>query len=239
MHEMNTQNIAPELFEEWNEKMAAKYPSSHVHSANLLLRWVDRKRVQRITAALPIAPESTIVDLGCGVGEVLEQIPQGQLTGMDFSRESVRKARLQLQDRASILHGDIEKADTVFGQDVFDVVICSEVIEHVLHPEKALSVMRTLLKPGGVAIVTVPNEYLINRVKAVLASVGLFQLLFGKNVPRRMNEEWHLHMFTYEELTKLCTDAGFTICRKWGVPYRIFPLRYVLELKLTKLPDQQ
>ena len=86
---------------------------------------------------------------------------------------------------------DAENLD--YGDSFFDKAICSEVLEHTLHPAKVIEEIARVSKPGGVVILSIPNEDLINRIKGVLVATGIFKLLF-KNIPKE--NEWHLNDFS-------------------------------------------
>ncbi|MDI6739906.1 MAG: class I SAM-dependent methyltransferase [Candidatus Edwardsbacteria bacterium] len=95
-------------------------------------------------------------DVGCGTGRLLQLIRDrhrpASLTGYDYSEAGLAVARKQLPG-ANFFCVDIY-------QDIgrqYDILFCTEVLEHLLHPGKALMVMTGMLKPGGLLLVTVPD----------------------------------------------------------------------------------
>ncbi len=84
-----------------------------------------------------------------------------------------------------------------FEDDSFDLVWCSEVIEHLEDPAKALAELRRVTRPGGELILTTPNSY-----------AWLFRLiaLFGLT-PQRIQRKDHLHFFDQEDIQRLAPDA--------------------------------
>jgi len=67
------------------------------------------------------------------------------------------------------------------------------VLEHTLHPAKVIEEIARVSKPGGVVILSMPDEDLINRIKGVLVATGIVKLLY-QNIPNE--NEWHLHDFS-------------------------------------------
>ena len=85
---------------------------------------------------------------------------------------------------------------------------------------------------GGVAVVSVPNERLINTLKAMLGASGLYRVLLGARsgnyqMPERMDDEWHLHVFDLAGLLALI-PKGLRVTRVEGIPFGWLPLRYVV-----------
>lgn len=101
-----------------------------------------------------------ILDVGCGSGTQLG-IPLArlgyQLTGVDDHEPSIAAAKEGTKEiaNARFLCGAVE--DLPDGK--FDVVILSEVLEHVADPEKLLRASVKYLEPDGIVIVTVPNGF--------------------------------------------------------------------------------
>ncbi len=84
-----------------------------------------------------------------------------------------------------------------FENGEFDLVWCSEVIEHVRDPEYSLREMARVVKPGGHLILTTPNSY---------AWIFRFIALFGLT-PQKIQREDHLHFFDIDDIKSLAPDA--------------------------------
>jgi hypothetical protein len=84
------------------------------------------------------------------------------------------------------------------------------------------------------AVLSVPNEPLINRTKQILIKLRLFRFVAAGGgdytVPEKMEQEWHLHEFDSELLTSV-TDGIFRIKRVIGIPVSWFPLGYAALLE--------
>jgi SAM-dependent methyltransferase len=110
-------------------------------------------------------------------------------------------------------------------------VYCSEVLEHLADPRAALAEIERIVATHGVAVVSVPNERLINTLKAVVRRAGLSRAVLrtGPNdyaMPERMDDEWHLHTFDLKSLLS-AIPRGLRVARVEAIPFRWLPLRYV------------
>jgi ubiquinone/menaquinone biosynthesis C-methylase UbiE len=104
-------------------------------------------------------PGSKVIDVGCGLGDVLAGLRGGQyeLAGMDYARSNVEAARRRLGDRATIKQGSIYEIP--FESDAFDVALCLEVLEHIEDDARGVRDIARVLKPGGFLIAAVPYTY--------------------------------------------------------------------------------
>jgi ubiquinone/menaquinone biosynthesis C-methylase UbiE len=104
---------------------------------------------------LDIPPESHILDLGCGPGnlwiENLDRIPDGwDVTLSDFSSGMLLEAQTNLCDSHRSFAFEVIDAQAIpFEDDSFDAVIANHVLYHVPDRAKALSEIRRVLRPGG------------------------------------------------------------------------------------------
>jgi ubiquinone/menaquinone biosynthesis C-methylase UbiE len=116
----------------------------------------------RLCASL-IAPKipsgASVLDIGCGQGWQLAEIrklcPDAKLHGMDISPKLVSLAREHVPG------GDFQTGDAdnlAYADTQFDVVVMTEVLEHLSDPVLALTQLKRVLKPGGWLLMTVPNR---------------------------------------------------------------------------------
>ncbi|MDA4848648.1 class I SAM-dependent methyltransferase [Hoeflea poritis] len=102
----------------------------------------------------------SILDVGCGEGFVLAAFESlgWQVEGIDFSRAGVEAMNPAIADRVedgdlfSILERRIAEGER------HDLVWLANVLEHVLEPVDLLELLHRLVKPGGMLVVTVPND---------------------------------------------------------------------------------
>ncbi len=99
------------------------------------------------------------IDVGCGTGHFLHELkkrhPEINIVGTDFSEESISVSK-QINETGEFFLMDIFNIPSEqLGK--YDYVICSEVLEHLLYPEKALQNIIKLANENAAIILTVPN----------------------------------------------------------------------------------
>jgi 2-polyprenyl-3-methyl-5-hydroxy-6-metoxy-1,4-benzoquinol methylase len=106
--------------------------------------------------AAALQPES-IVDVGCGPGDLLRRIVDrtgvSDVLGIDHAQAAVREARA-LVPESEFVTADIE---TYESARAFDLVVCTEVLEHLRRPAAGRDLLGRLARPGGSILVTVPD----------------------------------------------------------------------------------
>jgi 2-polyprenyl-3-methyl-5-hydroxy-6-metoxy-1,4-benzoquinol methylase len=139
--------------------------------------------VSRMIATLP--PNSTVVDMGCGNGSVLGQLRgRGiQLYGLDISLSGVAAARKAFPDVAfdvADLTSDLSN-HPLAGK--CDLVVSTEVVEHVFLPRVFARNCYLLLKPGGLLVLSTPyHGYAKNLLFARPGGVTLISQHYGTTV---------------------------------------------------------
>lgn len=224
-------------FIQWNEAMAHKYdPEAYHLRSNFLIRWIERRRVKTILDFLNAEGPDTVLEIGCGAGNILEQIPSTRLCGIDLSTFLIKKSQHRLASRrAGLAQSNAERlpfADASFGR-----LVCSEVLEHVANPRCVVGEMARVAATEAVLVISVPNEAWINRVKGVIRMLGLGRwLLKGEgdaySSPDQMTDEWHLHSFDLALLRNISKDI-LVIRQTKAIPFSFMPLRYVALCELA------
>ncbi len=98
-----------------------------------------------------------ILDVGIGAGDLAPYYSNGILTGCDISRKMIERARKELpESRLSV--GDAERLH--YESESFDVLVASEMIYYLAHPEELLAEADRVLKPAGKLILMWGNSYL-------------------------------------------------------------------------------
>jgi SAM-dependent methyltransferase len=110
---------------------------------------------------------------------------------------------------------DLDSDALPFPDDFLDVVIFTEVLEHVFRPpSEILSEVRRILKPGGTLILSVPNiAYILNRVRLMLGRTHL------EDPDEQLRKTWvhghgHLHEYTLSEIVSVVGRVGFEVQSK-------------------------
>jgi ubiquinone/menaquinone biosynthesis C-methylase UbiE len=225
-------------FVQWNEEMARKYdPEAYHLRSNFLIRWIERRRVKAILDFLKPGGQDNVLEVGCGAGNVLEQVPAGQLHGIDLSTFLLKKSQSRLAPRRpGLALANAERLPFADGQ--FERLVCTEVLEHVANPRQVVNEMARVATPDAVLVISVPNERWINRTKEVIHSLGLSRwLLHGDrdtyNSPDKMTDEWHLHSFDLALLRKI-SESILLIRQTKAIPLSFVPLRYVVRCQVIR-----
>ncbi len=230
----NTEND----FIQWNEEMAHKYdPEAYHLRSNFLIRWIERRRVKIILNFLNTHQQDRVLEIGCGAGNILEQIPATRLHGIDLSTFLIKKSQRRLASHQVIL-AQSNAEQLPFANDKFQKLVCSEVLEHVANPRRVIGEIARVATSDAIIVISVPNEAWIDGVKAVIRRLGLSGwLLKGGNnsyhSPDQMTDEWHLHRFDLN-LLKETSDGILVIHQTKAIPFNFIPLRYVAYCQLMK-----
>lgn len=98
---------------------------------------------------------SSLLDLGCGTGALLESIFNlhitKQLSGIDLSPNMIEEAKKKIGDNAKLYIGDAENLP--FEDSLFDTVICNDSFHHYPSPDKVVKEVSRVLKKGGLFII--------------------------------------------------------------------------------------
>lgn len=185
-----------------------------------------------------------VLDVGCGANALLaSELPDmASYTACD------------IVERADLPHGEyfsIDLNQETLAERVadkrFDVVICSEVIEHVFSPDALLRDLASVLAPGGRLILSTPNlAYYMNRFLLLFGihpfflenssevKLGRKFKIFGQGNPT----EGHLRVFTYGSLTELIPRCGLRIVDvKANAVWNFPPDRIVAKVAPRFAPD--
>ncbi len=147
----------------------------------------------RYEKAQQIVSGKNVLEIGCaarGGAAILAETAK-KVTAIDISEDQVKWVRAHYpRSNITYLVGDIQAIP--FPDRSFEAITCLDVIEHVPEYRKALQQMFRVLKDNGVLFLTTPNK---NRNA-------------GKSV---IDNEFHFHEFTLEELKNMAGEYGFNL----------------------------
>ena len=188
-----------------------------------------------------------ILDIGSGRGGFLVDVVKsgGDIIGVEVNPDYIRQSRDLAKKEGvgvRIIEGEAEKLP--FGDNTFDFVNISEVIEHIESPSEMLGEVWRVLKKGGKAYLSVPSRYsyhdphfhlyFVNWIPRFLsdAYIGVFgkhKDYFGKEAGRQSLKE--MHYFTFRKIKKVLSEHGFKV-----VDIREEKLKSILRKKFVFWP---
>lgn len=158
-HHLSFEKAREKIYDQAFYPLVTHFTLAFQPSAVARLRFV-RRIVESFASSKAI-----VADLGCGSGamlcEVLSMRPSWTGYGLDISEEAINYARRlathkRVAERAQFQAGCL--LNLPFASSSIDVVIASEVVEHLPHPERVFKEISRVLAPDGLLLVTVPAE---------------------------------------------------------------------------------
>ncbi|OIP75276.1 MAG: SAM-dependent methyltransferase [Oscillatoriales cyanobacterium CG2_30_44_21] len=170
-----------------------------------------------------------ILDIGCGNGSLSNFFASlgYEVIGIEDSKSGIALAKQNFPN-CEFIHSSVYDLPYQDLEDKFDIVLSTEVIEHLLYPRILIQAAKRCLKPDGKLILTTPyHGYLKN---LALALTG--------NMDKHFTVLWdggHIKFFSPKTLSALITEEGFTEL-EWGFAGRI-PFLWKSMLVSARLSD--
>jgi len=171
-----------------------------------------------------------VLDIGCGegiFGKILrERVKSGvSIVGVDISKKAIELSK-PFYDEVHTLNVDEVRLSNIFNTK-FNFVICFEVMEHIIYPERFLEEIYTLLKNDGKLITSIPNfAFLKNRITVLRGNFPYEQHIF--------HSAEHIHYFTFYSFKKLLNEKGFNVISTEGSNFALLPPLTLLPLDIQK-----
>lgn len=180
--------------------------------------------IKRNLKKLKLGSSVEILDLGCGYGWMSKFLTNfGKYTGVDFSKNAIEFANKEFGIHGKFILADETSISLGLPEEKkFDIIVCSEVIEHVVDQNSFIEQISMFLKPNGYLILTTPN--------------GLSWNEFSK-IHDRKNMQPVENWLTPIKLEKLFYDNNFEILIHEG--RILFPaLRFKYTSLLSRMIDK-
>lgn len=166
---------------------------------------------------LSATPGRNVLNAGAGQGSFSRLLEN---SGFDVVSADVSPAACDVLARR--IRGSVVRADVTalpFADESFDAVVLGEVVEHVVDDVSALEETRRVLRPGGVAALSVPAH----------------PSWFGPS------DEWagHVRRYTRDSLIAACVAADLDVvrCVGWGFPVSAAYHRWVYDRRAAHLGE--
>ena len=183
--------------------------------------WEDQEELSDLPYKWPalkgLFPDKTLrfLDFGCGKGVITEKIhtirPGYRIYGVDISSNALAVAKKRIKN------GEFRRIDESqhipYPDNTFDIVLASDVLEHIYDTQTAFRELARVLKPGGTLIITVPYN---GKLKMLIAVLVGFEFYFDPSSP-------HIRHFSPKTLIQCVKNVQLRVNRI-GYYGRFYPL---------------
>lgn len=191
----------------------------HKKKLDFFIRALDRLRQQRGVHASSVS----VLEVGCSNGRNIS-LPLAErgykVTGVDLHEPSIARARAD--NPFANARFVCKDANEFVSEETFDVVILSDILEHVHEPLRLLTLSRQLLREGGMLLICIPNGFgpaELERVavegsgldRALSAARQGINRIRGRSPVAYNEESGHVQRFRMETISSLIEQAGFKI----------------------------
>jgi SAM-dependent methyltransferase len=163
--------------------------------------WLN-EQTGELTRGVRVDPGHTVIDVGCGDGGFSGFCARQGAEVLFIDRDQARLTRTEARIKAlpaRAYRAILSDCDPIPLEDgTGDLMICTEVLEHVPDPVKFLHEVIRVAKPGAKLVITVPDA-------------RSEQLVSTTAPPQYFEEPNHIRVFTSEAFDKLVLDAGLEI----------------------------
>jgi SAM-dependent methyltransferase len=170
-----------------------------------------------------------VLEFGCGVGYMTKHIAKlpglQRLISTDISKDALQIVQANTADLSSVTLCQVNAQAVPFSNDIADIVVAIDVIEHLAWPESFFEEAFRVLRPGGIMMVATPNP----------SSLGRSVKADGLSAPARdrENDKWlwfgfrdptHINIRSISRWRELSRSVGFETVRDgtdflWDAPY--------------------
>ncbi len=160
--------------------------------------------------------QGCVLDVGCGRGALGEAIRKTgwEVWGIEHSEEACRSARSRLNH---LIEGDFldkEFVERSLGKRDFDVLVFSDVLEHIYDPRSVLETYLRYVGPEGKVLISVPNAVVwTNRLQWALGKVTY--------ADTGVMDRTHIRFFTFRTARQLVEAAGCRVIKTDFTPYLV------------------
>lgn len=187
----------------------AQLPANFVKhtSKNPIQKFLINNFYVSLTSVIKDLSPNTILDAGCGEGFTMNKLLQEnigkKIEGIEYAKEAISLGK-KIYPNLIIKQASVYELP--YKNNSFDLIICTEVLEHLEEPAKALKEMLRVTK--RYLIISVPNEPLFM----------ISNFLRGKNIPKLGNDAGHINHWNPLSLKKYLTQNKVKV-KKINFPF--------------------
>ena len=171
---------------------------------NLLQRLWHHGKLNIVKKLIDFNPNK-VLDVGCASGwflnELLSSYPSSKFFGVDAYKQAINYGKKKYK-KLVLTHADAHSLP--FNNNTFDLVICTEVLEHVVHPDKVLKEIKRILRRNGIGIIEMDSGN------------WLFTIVWywWTHIKNGVWKHAHLHIFNTNKLNVIIKQSGLRIIKK-------------------------
>lgn len=170
----------------------------------------DRKIIKYLVDSKCTEVNKRIIDIGCGEGILIEKIlqmfPEKEIIGIDPSKENIEICKAH---NLKVYHGSVYSLP--FNDLSVDCVLLIEVIEHLDHPDKAISEIKRILKKNAFFIILFPHDIIFK-----------YSRIITFKLKEAFYDSGHVKQWTPKEMHKFLVLNGFEIISRKNLPCHIW-----------------
>lgn len=186
-------------------------------------KYRDKRKIELSAIRSWIADASSVLDLGCGRGLLLEELMRTKriyAVGVDLDFDKITRA---IRRGVNVIHGDILKTANSFADKSFDWVVCSRTLPELGNPD---AVIKEALRVGNhVAVGFVNYGFWLNRLKIAFSGSRVLNEVY----PEEWSSAVPTNDISVESFEKYCADNGIVIEKRhflkgnWQSPCKFMP----------------
>jgi 2-polyprenyl-3-methyl-5-hydroxy-6-metoxy-1,4-benzoquinol methylase len=186
------------------------------NSRNPTRRWLHCTRrdwvVARIAECARERPGSAL-EVGFGAGVYLRALATNyrSVVATDLEQSQLEHVRARTADLTNLRVIVDDITDSELPAHSFDLVLCSEVLEHIPDPSRALAGIRRVVAPGGFLVISTPQRHSLMEQACKLAFlpgvINVVRRVYGEAVL----ETGHVSLMTERQMRRALESAGFRI----------------------------
>jgi len=153
-----------------------------------------------------------ILEIGCGSGQfgrlVKSRYPESKYWGIELNPIEAEAAALVLDN---VLVGEVSERLNDLRTEVFDLIVCNDVLEHLVEPGQVLREIRNNLSGDGIILASIPNILFFYQMLEMIIQQD------WKYVDAGILDRTHLRFFTKKSMIRLFEESGYGISLIKGI----------------------